>query len=786
MAIFDDGSGPALYAGGTSFLERYDGTSWTSIPLLGNVEALHIHEDGSGSALFVGGSFSEVAGVPVAGLARYDGVWSNMAGGLTDNGLVRAFASYDDGSGPRLALGGVFDETGGVSTRNISIWDGTSYEALGTGVGTFGFSESGVHALQAFDDGLPGGQGLYVGGSFPDAGGISTLNWARWSRMGWEVLPGPTGYWVHDFALLEDEQGTALYVGAGNFLGRWDGTTLTNVAQGLRITPLAVEAFDDGDGERIYAGSDSSGVNATLHGTDPAFLTSWGRSDWEPVDPGDGVGAGRYDAVRALTRHDFGAGTELVAGGKFAAAGGRSMALVGRHDGESWVPVGGNLTGTVSSLAVHDDGQGARLYASGRQIGIDGAVAVVTRFDGTEWIGLGSSLAPSSAQGACLLSFREGPAQRLFLGGDFHEVDGAPVSFLARWGVLGWEQVGGGLDGEFYGEGVVDLVAFDDGNGEALYAAGEFETAGGSIVDNIARWDGLAWTPVGGGFGLSGPLQRGIFDLEVFEAPQGRVLVAAGEFQTAGGAPVQGIAMWDGSSWSALGTGLGGSAPYAYSLAAHDPDGSGQRLYVTGSFESAGGLPSEGGAVWDGVAWTSSFEVGGLVLDMQVHDDGEGRALYLGGAFHSVGGVVSSNVARLADPCGADLGLPYCTSLPNSTGQRGLLRAAGSASVAAEDLQLSVSGLPPGKPTLLFHGPQAAQAPLGDGLRCISGGLVRIQPLLTSDPLGGASLSVDFSASYASDFVAGSSVRFQAWYRDGAGGPEGSNTTDGLWVELRP
>jgi hypothetical protein len=43
------------------------------------------------------------------------------------------------------------------------------------------------------------------------------------------------------------------------------------------------------------------------------------------------------------------------------------------------------------------------------------------------------------------------------------------------------------------------LTVFDDGTGPALYAGGEFVTAGGELALRAARWNGAQWAGVGAG-----------------------------------------------------------------------------------------------------------------------------------------------------------------------------------------------------------------------------------------------------------------------------------------------
>lgn len=88
---------------------------------------------------------------------------------------------------------------------------------------------------------------------------------------------------------------------------------------------------------------------------------------------------------------------------------------------------------------------------------------------------------------------------------------------------------------------IQDMVVF---NGQ-LIVAGSFFTIGKEElpVNNIAAWDGTTWTALEGG-----GLNNKVNDLEIHDG----LLYAGGEFTLAGNTPADKIAAWDGSSWIGL------------------------------------------------------------------------------------------------------------------------------------------------------------------------------------------------------------------------------------------
>jgi len=174
LRAFDDGGGPALYAGGSSSpgVKKWDGSNWSVLGsgLNSGVEALAVFDNGSGAALYAGGPFTTAGGGAANRIAKWNGSsWSALGSGVS--GYVFALTSFDDGNGVALYVGGNFAVAGGAAAKSIAKWSGSGWSALGSGV----FA---VLALTVFDFG--GGEALYVGGTFPttiDSGDSYLAKW---------------------------------------------------------------------------------------------------------------------------------------------------------------------------------------------------------------------------------------------------------------------------------------------------------------------------------------------------------------------------------------------------------------------------------------------------------------------------------------------------------------------------------------------------------------------------------------------------------------------------------
>ncbi|MEM7198854.1 MAG: hypothetical protein AAF628_01210 [Planctomycetota bacterium] len=345
----------------------------------------------------------------------------------------------------------------------------------------------------------------------------------------------------------------------------------------------------------------------------PATSQFWSDRFAPPSAGGLGFDVGDH-TTSAFAVFDSGSGPELYVGGAFLDAGGTPVNNIARWTGSGWADVGGGVqVGTVNSMIVWDDGTGPALYVAGG-FGRAGSVTVnsIAKWDGTTWSDVGGGLYGAAYVNfvPAMAVFDDGTGEALYCGGAFQlaGTTGEQVLNLAKWDGTKWADVGGGVANPVFNCCVWALEVFDDGTGPALYVGGEEGLAGGSVnFPGIARWDGTSWSQLG--TGLSGAYINWATAMHVWDDGTGDALYVGGCFTTAGSVTANNIAKWDGSQWSALGggmtgdgTGFIGCASPGFDMVGFD-SGSGEELWVAGRFLFADGVRSENIARWDGAQW---------------------------------------------------------------------------------------------------------------------------------------------------------------------------------------
>lgn len=650
-------------------------TSFTTNGANGQVNAIVV--DGSGN-YYIGGSFTSVQGVPAAGIAKWNGVsWSALGSGI--NGSVYAIAV----SGNEVYVGGDFNSpvTGGMA-RNVAKWDGSTWTALGSGLG------GGTHIVKAVavyngeayfggnfttSDGSPfswitkwngasfqtagnlegdvkafaqANGVLYAGGAIGLSGGtqigIASFDGTTWSSMGTRANSDITAIAI---------SGSNLYVVGGIFLpgvsqgaqfGRFNGTTWIIAGQFGISNMNAVAAI----GNDVYIGGSFTGgyqniakwtgSNFVNFGTNGIGLTG-GTNNSRTVSAlaSDGnkllvggnfslagnvgasniatnttgtwsafLGTGLNSAARAIAV----SGTDVYVGGSFGSAGSASARGIARWDGTSWHPLGTGVQGTVNAVAI----VGNKVFAGGNFTNAGGVSANrIAAWNGQSWSALGSGVGGT----VTAIAVR---GEDIIVGGDFQTAGGLPANRIAKWNGSSWSA--------FAGAPVPNTVTGLGFIGNDLYVSSDTTT-----VDNpnyLLKYDGTNWTGLAVGMGGHGIRSMAISGTDIY---------VSGGFQAVGGVPAVRVAKWNGSTWSALGSGISGTSN-GVSLAV-----AGNDLIASGDFTNAGGAAASRIARWNGAEWSSL----GSGLDVQaITIVAAGGDIFAGGNFSRAGCNSSPYFAR--------------------------------------------------------------------------------------------------------------------------------------------
>jgi hypothetical protein len=371
--------------------------------------------------------------------AQCDGQWQTSFAnpGLFRNttqppGAAASIVWDRDGSGPLapvLVVGGSFTTVNGVAANNVAIWDGSTWQPLGSGTNNqvAGFLIA------------PNGQGqndLILVGNFGTANGVAVTGVARWNgttftQVGNNIPAGMGGAQVRAIGQLSD--------GRLVIVGRW-GSALPNVAVlgasntwqglggGVSQAPNTLAISSTGD---LYVG----GPAFTLNGSGVGGILRWTGSAWER--PGSGVN-GTVNVITPLS------GGRIAVGGTFAdffagvGTPGR-IAIWNPNFGTAnpgWSELANGVNGDVRSIIVLQDGSllvgGSFTSASPLLQNVN--ASRLARWSGSVWTSSGSGIANTPAPAAAnVATLCQLPTGEVFLGGTFDQAGGASAAAISLW-----------------------------------------------------------------------------------------------------------------------------------------------------------------------------------------------------------------------------------------------------------------------------------------------------------------------------------------------------------------
>ena len=349
------------------------------------------------------------------------------------NDRVYALTVYNS----ELVAGGDFVIADGTGVSYIARWDGTSWSTLGSGMNNWPFALTGYNGE------------LIAAGYFTNAGRIEANSIARWDGTIWWPLGSGmndgvgtlTGY---DGELIAGGPFTVAGETPASRIARWDGTNWSPLGSGMqgcwgKYCAPAVAALAVYNGELI-----AGGVFTTAGGTPANFIARWDGTNWSPLGSGMWGEFEESPPVLALTVYNG----ELIAGGKFTAAGGTPANYIARWDGATWSPLGSGMNFIVTALTVYN---GELIAGGGFSIAGGTPAKYIARWDGTTWLPLGSGMGGGQYPYMYALTVYDG---ELIAGGRFTTAGESVSAYWARWGP---DVPLGDLDGDCI-VGVPDLL----------------------------------------------------------------------------------------------------------------------------------------------------------------------------------------------------------------------------------------------------------------------------------------------------------------------------------------
>jgi|GEM_PF-6856581 len=213
----------------------------------------------------------------------------------------------------------------------------------------------------------------------------------------------------------------------------------------------------------------------------------------------------------------------IVAAGTFTSMGGvANTNRIAMWNGSAWSSISSAFVGTeIRTLAVSSAGL---LYVGGVFTSVGGVAATnVTSYNPatTTWAAVGAGIAAG------------GVTSLVTVGTSIYAAVEAQGIYKSTGG--NFTAIGVATGGD------ADSVAVDAAGN--IYAAGTFTVIGGVAANRIAKYNGVAWTPLGTG------LNNGV-NLRALSFDSRGLLYVGGDFTTAGGITTPtGSAVWNGSAW---------------------------------------------------------------------------------------------------------------------------------------------------------------------------------------------------------------------------------------------
>ncbi len=318
----------------TSAVCRWTNGSWTRVGLAGTspttsdtiIRTLSVRSNGD---VFVGGRFGSINGVPLEGMAIFDGQrWKPVDRGLSTP--PRCVETLPNGE---VLLGTDETSTNGSAHTGLHRGDGVNFKPFSAQAPSE-LEPRSVRVLLALRNG-----DLYAAGSFGTLTAPAIVyQTGRWDGSRWVRMPSPPIGSITSLAELPNGHiiaATTSTLGRG-FTAEWNGTDWYALGTDLDGPVRTLAVMPNGD---LIAG----GQFTTAGGVSARYLARWDGTTWSSF----GQPNGQVESLAVTPSGD------LIAGGSFTVIDGRSVPRLARWNSNGWQPVGGiDLVGGGQPLAI--------------------------------------------------------------------------------------------------------------------------------------------------------------------------------------------------------------------------------------------------------------------------------------------------------------------------------------------------------------------------------------------------------------------------------------------------
>lgn len=598
----------------TNYIAQKSSGTWRNLAtnLNNTVRALVKTPDQS---IYIGGDIT----APSNYVARWNGT------------TIAALSSAPDDTINAMVVDGTNVIAGGAH-ENVERWNGTSTWT------DFGTAPLGANnAIYAI---LVDGTDIYLGGEFTQIGGKSINYCAKLDTTTGIISEIDSGFNASVRAFTKQATSGDIIIGGeftnvgdanGDYIVSYNGSSVSSLGTGAASSGVFALTLDSGNS--FWAGGTFTGMGGVANTNSIAY---WNGIGWAAVGTGATTGNGVYGL-------DTDSSGDLYAVGTYTQMGGvANTTRAAKWNGSVWAALSTGLSATARCVVVdgNDD-----VFVGGNAFAFE---VHVYKWNGSAWSGVGnlndtvwaidadtsdtlyigdadssgsalktwtgSAWSEIGSVGSNVYAARVDGSDDVLIGGDFT----SPFTRAGKYDVSETSTVGVFSVATFDND-INTLSRDSEGN---IYIGGAYTDVNDDGTDYIVKADSSEVIT------YFDDVPNGIVHASVIDTSNN--LYIAGAFTTVGATTVNRVAKWDGTTWSALDSGVSGTCR---AIAINPTDG---YIWVAGD---SGLLAFYNGSVWTTVTTSTSSTIYTLAFD----DDGE---LYLGGDFTSIGGLTITGLAR--------------------------------------------------------------------------------------------------------------------------------------------